>query len=428
MKMKVALEVRTGGRGAGQLRAHTSSDGGPRIGGLGIPTDQWSDDLGGFKERVASGAFRESIENDDIRAIFNHDSNFVLGRKSAGTLTLTEDQRGVVYEARAPDTTWARDLAQSIERGDIRENSFGFMVPAGGDSWEERDGILWRTVTKAQLREIGPQTFPAYPQSDVQVRSIEETLCVGRACVRSGADPDVLARELDLDRRRPRAGGQDPDVVRRRLKVSRRRAGQDPDVLLREFELDRRNRVRPSEPQSRTTAPVVKSRPRPTTWELPIIMERSEGRRVRAIAYHEAGHAVAFVLGGTPLAEVRLHWKHDGVSWKSWGGRCAPRDLHALPAHAFLAGEAAVDLAGLTEAVPHAWSAGDRKEARQRGWYPGSYHAATARAMLMNNWRAVRALADVLCERQTIPGREAEALIYNNLDPAARSRIRRVAA
>ncbi len=197
--MKPVLEYRELRKDYGvdfEVRVH---DDGKRLGGLGIPFGQWSDDLGGFKERMSPGAFTTSIENDDIRAIFNHNSDFVLGRQSAGTLRLNEDERGVHFEVDVPNTTWAHDLVESISRGDIRENSFGFMTLS--DHWEERDGMLWRTVKEATLRELGPQVFPAYPQSDVQVRSMEDVLCVGRSCVRVGADPDVLAREMELDRR-----------------------------------------------------------------------------------------------------------------------------------------------------------------------------------------------------------------------------------
>lgn len=195
------IELRDGP--ALEMRVQKGDDGYPTlISGYGIVFDQWSEDLGGFRERIMKGAFSVSIETDDIRSIFNHNSDHVLGRKSSGTLRLSEDSRGVHYEVDPPRTSWAQDLGVSIERGDIRENSFGFRCASREHQiWEEKDGILYRTVLQASLRELGPQTFPAYPQTDVQVRSVEETLKCGIECLKEarGQDPDVLRRLLVLE-------------------------------------------------------------------------------------------------------------------------------------------------------------------------------------------------------------------------------------
>ena len=196
---QLQIEYRDEGLPDIELREHEGE--GTKLGGLGIPFGQWSEDLGGFREQILPGAFKASIETDDIRSLSNHNSDHVLGRKSAGTLRLTEDKRGISYEVDLPDTTWANDLAESIRRGDIRENSFAMFVT--DDFFEERDGMLWRTVRVAQLKEIGPQPFPAYPQSDVAIRSLAAVLEHGRSVVATanGQDPDVLLREFELDRR-----------------------------------------------------------------------------------------------------------------------------------------------------------------------------------------------------------------------------------
>ena len=405
-----SLELRTGGAGAGQLRAHAAPDGGPRIGGLGIPFDQWSEDLGGFKERILRGAFLSSIENDDIRAIFNHNSDFVLGRKSAGTLRLHETMAGVEYEADAPNTQWARDLAESISRGDIRENSFGFNVPKGGDRWEERDGILWRTVKEAELRELGPQVFAAYPQTDVQVRSIEETVCHGRECVRSSRR-DIRELEEDLNRR------------------LRKRRGQDPNLLLLELELNldiaRRSRARTT--QARTPAD-SSNPPRPN---FSYLLAGRERRLIRAVATHECGHALLYHLAGAALNELRLDFEiQDDGQWHCVGGECVaatPNVPNRQRAVIDLAGAAAVELAGLSDAVPWYWSLDDRKHARSHGWYPTAGHETEAAETLRQHWAAVEALVSALLERGRIPGSEAEQIILDNLDPAARDRVRRAA-
>ena len=99
-----------------------SDNGGePAIEGYASVFDSWSEELGGnspFREKVVKGAFEETIQVDDIRALFNHDPNYVLGRNKAGTLTLEEDDKGLKVKIIPPNTTWAKDLLimSSIER------------------------------------------------------------------------------------------------------------------------------------------------------------------------------------------------------------------------------------------------------------------------------------------------------------------------
>ena len=127
-------------------------------------------DLGWFRERIAPGAFSESIGKDDVRALFNHDENFILGRNKAGTLTMREDEQGLYVEIDPPDTQVARDLVTSIERGDISQMSFGFQTIK--DSWETEENAAkdLRTLEKVKLWDVSPVTFPAYQETDVAVR------------------------------------------------------------------------------------------------------------------------------------------------------------------------------------------------------------------------------------------------------------------
>jgi len=132
-----------------------------------------SENLGGFRERIAPGAFAQSAQVDDVRALFNHDANFVLGRNKAGTLKLSEDERGLAIRITPPDTSFARDLMVSLERRDITQMSFGFSVLVDGQTWEEdSDGMVIRTLTNVRLYDVSPVTFPAYPQTDVAVREL----------------------------------------------------------------------------------------------------------------------------------------------------------------------------------------------------------------------------------------------------------------
>lgn len=125
-------------------------------------------DLGwGIREQIAPGAFTESIKEDDVRALFNHDANYVLGRNKAGTLTMREDEKGLAVEIDPPDTQFAKDLTVLMERGDITQMSFAFQVIK--QSWEEKEDYDLRTLEKVRLWDVSPVTYPAYTQTDIAV-------------------------------------------------------------------------------------------------------------------------------------------------------------------------------------------------------------------------------------------------------------------
>lgn len=151
------------------LRLDEPKDGAPILSGHIAVFNQLSEDLGGFKEKVAPGSFAETIRVHDIRALWNHNDNWVLGRNKAGTLELAEDAIGLAFRNEPPDTTWFSDGKKSLARGDVTGCSFGFYTEA--DEWAtEADGSKIRTLTKITLVEVSPGvTFPAYPQTDVAV-------------------------------------------------------------------------------------------------------------------------------------------------------------------------------------------------------------------------------------------------------------------
>lgn len=141
--------------------------------------NQLSEDLGGFREQIAPGAFREALEKgDDVRALFNHNPDYVLGRSGAKTLSMAEDTRGLAVEIAPPDTQFIRDvLIAPMERGDITQMSFAFSLRPNGQDWAQDDEGRWiRTVKNVRLYDVSPVTYPAYPQTDVQVsaRMFEE--------------------------------------------------------------------------------------------------------------------------------------------------------------------------------------------------------------------------------------------------------------
>lgn len=146
------------------------------IEGYAAVFDQFSELLGDFREVIRPGAFKKSIENGaDVRALWNHDPNFVLGRTKNGTLFLEEDEKGLKVRIIPPNTTWARDLVESIRRGDVDQMSFGFKVVR--ENWiPGEDGGVIRELLEVDLFDVSPVTFPAYPTTSVAVRSVEDIL------------------------------------------------------------------------------------------------------------------------------------------------------------------------------------------------------------------------------------------------------------
>ena len=135
--------------------------------------DARSQNLGGFVERIAPGAFKQTLQEADVRGLFNHDPNYVLGRNRAGTLRMHEDDVGLAYEIDLPNTSAGRDVAELLRRGDVSGSSFGFRMI--DEEWGETDsGFPERTVKVAALRDVGPVTFPAYTAAESALRSLAE--------------------------------------------------------------------------------------------------------------------------------------------------------------------------------------------------------------------------------------------------------------
>lgn len=123
-----------------------------------------------FQETIAAGAF-DDVMQDDVRCLFNHDANLILGRTLSGTLRLSLDATGLLYEVDLPDTDMARSVAAAVERGDVSQSSFAFIVKEA--SWTERgDGTWLRTINKlTRLYDVSPVTYPGYPDATVGMRS-----------------------------------------------------------------------------------------------------------------------------------------------------------------------------------------------------------------------------------------------------------------
>lgn len=178
-----------------ELRA-MPQDGKPsKICGHAANFNSMSQDLGGFTERIAPGAFKNSLLTDDVRALWNHDANIVLGRNKSGTLTLLEDSQGLYFEIDAPDTQLVRDMVIGpITRGDVSQCSFGFYTIA--DHWEEIDGQVIRTLLEVELLDVSPVTYPAYNSTDVAMRSAQQ---ISKETLQHlGYANEILRMRLDL--------------------------------------------------------------------------------------------------------------------------------------------------------------------------------------------------------------------------------------
>lgn len=157
----------------GDIEFRGAEDGVIRAGGYAARFGAFSQNLGGFVERIAPGTFSKTVQEADVRALFNHDPNMVLGRNRSGTLRMEEDSNGLAYEIDLPDTALGRDVATLLERGDISGSSFGFRTIS--DEWGETDsGFPLRTLTQVALRDVGPVTFPAYSDASSALRSLAE--------------------------------------------------------------------------------------------------------------------------------------------------------------------------------------------------------------------------------------------------------------
>lgn len=146
------------------------------IGGYAIVWDRRSSNLGGFVEIVKPSATSKTVREADIRALKNHDPNLVVGRSRGDrpTLVLREDSIGLDYSIHLPDTSTARDLLEEVQGGLITGSSFGFRTIR--DSWgETEEGFPERALEEIALRDVGPVTFPAYPDATAGKRALELT-------------------------------------------------------------------------------------------------------------------------------------------------------------------------------------------------------------------------------------------------------------
>lgn len=152
--------------------------------GYAAKFNSWSEDLGGFREKIEPGAFRRALRSrNDVKLLVNHDSGRVLASTRAGTMKMYEDEVGLRVEASLPNTSDGRDMAELLRRGDLNKMSFGFSVMK--DSWNQE--MTERTLKSVRLFEASIVAFPAYAETEALVRSLD------KAAARAQVDADELA-------------------------------------------------------------------------------------------------------------------------------------------------------------------------------------------------------------------------------------------
>ena len=157
-----------------ELRSEPEKDGKKKkLKGYAARFNVVSDDLGGFREVIMPGAFDRAIkEEHDVRALWNHNSDMVLGRTKSGTLSLSVDDEGLQIEIDPPDTQAGRDAMTVVERGDVDQMSFAFRTIT--DNWRTEEKEVIRELVDLELLDISPVAYPAYPQTSISARALDQ--------------------------------------------------------------------------------------------------------------------------------------------------------------------------------------------------------------------------------------------------------------
>lgn len=123
----------------------------------------------GTYEIITKGAFDNTL-NNDIRALWNHNTQYVLGRNKSGSLEIKADDKGLFATVKLPKTQYAQDLYELVQRGDVDQCSFGFNILAEDLEELASGGYRWR-INEIDLHEVSVVTFPAYENTTVQARA-----------------------------------------------------------------------------------------------------------------------------------------------------------------------------------------------------------------------------------------------------------------
>lgn len=176
-----------------EFRAADSSGSAGTLYGYAAKYDTLSQNLGGYVETIAPGAFDKSLADGlDVLCRYNHEDDGLVGRTVSGTLRLSSDETGLLYEVDLPDTTVGRDLAILAARGDVYQSSFAFYTIT--DEWGMTDqGFPLRTLMAVRLVDVAPVNTPAYLDTSSGLRSLAEARGLSFDEVRTAAEANRLA-------------------------------------------------------------------------------------------------------------------------------------------------------------------------------------------------------------------------------------------
>jgi HK97 family phage prohead protease len=179
------------------------------IEGYAAMFEKLSQNLGGFVEDIKDSAFNKTVKESDVRAVFNHDENYVLGRNKSGTLDLSVDKSGLYYRIIPPDTSYAHDLLAVMERGDVNQSSFAFYTMKDDWGMTEQD-FPKRSLIEVSLVDVSPVTYPAYLDTTSGIGGIDRGAALSGLAARSGckvedlSDLDAIVKALtDEERKEP---------------------------------------------------------------------------------------------------------------------------------------------------------------------------------------------------------------------------------
>lgn len=186
-----------------ELRAAEGDGKLPRIAGYAAKFDVRSENMGygdvQFFEVIERGAFADVLA-DDVRGLFNHDANLILGRTTSKTLRITQDGTGLAYECDADEgQSYTRDLLISLRRGDVTQSSFAFSITRDGQRWVEEGNTITRFIKKvSRLYDVSPVTYPAYPDATSEARGIHDLIESARTLglLANGETPPPTAADL----------------------------------------------------------------------------------------------------------------------------------------------------------------------------------------------------------------------------------------
>jgi HK97 family phage prohead protease len=189
-----------------ELRAAEGEGKQPKIGGYAAKFDKRSENMGWgdieYYEVIERGFFDNVLE-DDVRCLFNHDANFILGRTRSKTCRIAQDQTGLAYDCDADqEQSYTKDLVRSLQRKDVTQSSFAFRVGREGQRWVEEGNVITRYLKKGgclRLFDVSPVTYPAYPDATSEARSLHAVIEEARKAGQLGKDAgEALTRAVKL--------------------------------------------------------------------------------------------------------------------------------------------------------------------------------------------------------------------------------------